>query len=916
MGARNPNDWQEVSSYLDQALALKGDERAAWVEQLRKSKPDIAGTLQELLDEHKALAREHFLEEPPPSFGMYAAQPGQNIGAYTLLSVIGQGGMGSVWLAQRNDGRFERQAAVKFLNAGPAGYGGEARFKREGKILGQLRHPHIAELLDAGVSCTGQPFLVLEYVAGKPIDRYCDEQLMNVEGRIRLFLDVLAAVAHAHANLIVHRDIKPSNVLAGPDGGVKLLDFGIAKLLANEGQGGAATMTREGGSALTPEYAAPEQVSDGPITTATDVHGLGLLLYLLLTGEHPAGPGPHSTANLVKAIVENEPLRPSEAVIRGEGKMEKAAARSATPERLRRILRGDLDTVVLKALKKNPKERYASVAGLAEDLRRYLRHEPIGARPDTVTYRAAKFARRHRAAIAVGILVVASLATGLYESNKERTLAERRFSELRQLSQRIFDLEKSIRDLPGSTEARQEVVSAILPYLDGLAADAGGNLELKHEIAEGYWRVARIEGVPTELNLGQPGKAEASLKKADELISEVIAARPKDRRALLRSATIANDRMILAQTEHRDEDALAFGRQSAGRLEALLRLGDPEDSERLEITADFGNIALANLNMHRYKEAAQYARRSTEVAGAVPALRFREAQNLSLISSALRYQGDLDGALQSIREARTIAEHATYPNETSHVLDQYGIMLREGLLLGEEGGVNLGRPEEAIEPLQKAFDLNKSLARKDSKDATSRTRMATSGDYLGNILRRKDPGRALAVYDLALRGLAEIRESKPSMRLRARLLADSSYALRDLHRTAEAKHRMTMALETLQRTKDYPAAQIGPDSDAYKVLCAYGDYEAEEGDAHRAMEVYEKLLAAVSASNPRPQDDLRDAPKLSRLYGALARLYQRTGEAGPAKTMEARRLELWQGWDKKLPSNSFVRRELQAATSR
>jgi serine/threonine protein kinase len=916
MATPKPNDWREVSSYLDQALALDEDERAAWVKLLGESNPDIAGALQELLDEHKALAKEHFLEEPVPSLNPSLAQPGQNIGAYTLLSVIGQGGMGSVWLAQRNDGRFERQAAVKFLNAGPAGYGGEARFKREGKILGQLRHPHIAELLDAGMTSGGHPFLVLEYVNGEHIDRYCDRHMLDVEARISLFLDVLAAVAHAHANLIVHRDIKPSNVLVASDGKVKLLDFGIAKLLGTEGRTGAPTMTREGGSALTPEYAAPEQVTDGPITTGTDVHGLGLLLYLLLTGQHPAGPGPHSAANLVKAIVENEPPRPSEAVVGGEAKEERAAARSSTPERMRRILSGDLDTIVLKALKKDPAERYVSIAAFADDLRRYLRHEPISARPDTVTYRAAKFARRHRAAIAVGILVVASLSTGLYESNKERTLAERRFSELRQLSKRIFDLEKSIRDLPGSTEARQEVVSAILPYLDGLAADAGGNVELKEEIAEGYWRVARIEGVPTEINLGEPEKAEASLKKAERLIEEALASRPTYRQALLRSATIAQDRMILAQTEHRDEDALAFGRQSAERLEALLRLGDPEDSERLEITADFGNIGLANLNMHRYKEVALYARRSTEVARPVPALRFREAQNLSLISSALRYQGDLDGALQSIQEARTIAEHATYPNETSHVLDQYGIMLREGLLLGEEGGVNLGRAEEAIEPLQKAFDLNKSLARKDSKDATSRTRMATSGDYLGSILRRKDPGRALAVYDLALRELAEIRESKPSMRLRARLLADSSYALRDLHRTAEAKHRITMALETLQRTKDYPAAQIGPDSDAYKVLCAYGDYEAEEDDAHRAVEVYEKLLAAVSATNPRPQDDLRDAPKLSRLYGALARLYQRTGKAGPAKTMEAKRLELWQGWDKKLPGNSFVRRELRAATTR
>lgn len=916
MGTFNSKDWREISSYLDEALSLPEAERDNWVKRLQEREPGVAAAVQELLDEHRILAEEHFLEQSPEPLSDQPTLAGQNIGAYTLLSVIGRGGMGSVWLAERNDGRFDRQVAIKFLNAGLGGYGRQGRFKREGKILGQLSHPHIAELLDAGVSPTGQPFLVLEYVDGERIDRYCDEHFLDVEGRIRLFRDVLTAVAHAHANLIVHRDLKPTNVLVTREGEVKLLDFGIAKLLESGGQPGTATMTREGGSALTPEYAAPEQVTDAPITTATDVYGLGLLLYLLLTGQHPAGPGPHSAANLVKAIVEGEAPLPSEAVMRGEDRTEKAAARKTTPERLRRILRGDLDTIVLKALKKNARERYSSVSALADDLGRYLRHEPISARPDALIYRAVKFVRRHRTAMAVGALVVASLATGLYESNRERVLAERRFTELRQLSKRIFDLEKSIRNLAGSTEARQELVSAILPYLDGLAADAGGNVDLKQEIAEGYWRVARIQGVPTELNLGQPAKAEGNLKRADELIQEVLVSRPRDRRALLRWATIASDRMILAETDHRDVDALEFGRQSAERLETLLGLGDPENSDRVEITGVFGNIGLAHLNLHRYEEAIHYAQRSSDIARSIPSLRYREAQNLSLMSSALRYQGDLEGALQAIQEARKIAEQATYPNETSHVLDRYGVLLRQGLLLGEEGGLNLGRPEEAVEPLQRAFDLNKSLASKDLKDATSRTRMATSGDYLANILRQKDPTRALAVYDSALKELGEIRESPSNLRLRARLLADSSYALRRLHRAAEANRRINTALGILQRTKDYPAAQVEPGSAAYTVLCAYGEHEAGAGETHRALEVYEKLLAAVLAAKPQPYDDLRDRPKVSSLYGALARLYRRAGEADKAKSMEAERLHLWQSWYKKLPNNRFVQSELEAAAIR
>jgi serine/threonine-protein kinase len=270
--------------------------------------------------------------------------------------------MGTVWLAERSDGRFERSVAVKFLNIGLLNPGGEKRFKREGTILSRLAHPHIAELIDAGVSPGGQPYLVLERVDGEHIDRYCDRRRLNIEARVRLFLDVAAAVAHAHANLIVHRDLKPSNVLVGTDGRVKLLDFGIAKLLEDEEQPGLATaLTREAGGALTPAYAAPEQVTDGPITTATDVYSLGVLLYVLLSGRHPAGPGPHSAAELVKAIVDNVPPRLSDAAVLaqedGKAISENAGRRATTPDKLLRLLRGDLDTIAAKALKKNPRER-------------------------------------------------------------------------------------------------------------------------------------------------------------------------------------------------------------------------------------------------------------------------------------------------------------------------------------------------------------------------------------------------------------------------------------------------------------------------------------------------------------------------------------------------------------------------------
>ncbi|HEY7302896.1 MAG TPA: serine/threonine-protein kinase [Bryobacteraceae bacterium] len=410
----NPNRWREISPYLDQALTLADEERTVWLESLRAWDPELAVHLEALLHDHRVLIQRRFLEEQP-SMSRPSGLTGQTIGAYTLVSEIGHGGMGSVWLAERSDGRFERQVAIKFLRIALAGRSGEERFKREGCILGKLSHPHIAELIDAGVSSGGQPYLVLEYIEGEHIDRYCDHRALGIEARVRLFLDVLAAVIHAHSNLIVHRDIKPSNVLVGNGGRVKLLDFGIAKLLEEGAEGEAATrLTVENERPMTPEYAAPEQLRGAAVTTGTDIYSLGVLLYVLLTGQHPAGTGPHSHADLVKSIVDTDPALPSETIAamgaETEASILNAAKRGTSKERLSRALRGDLDTIVAKALKKNPEERYTSVGALADDLRRYLLNEPISARPDTMAYRAAKFVCRNRTAVALA--TVAALATG------------------------------------------------------------------------------------------------------------------------------------------------------------------------------------------------------------------------------------------------------------------------------------------------------------------------------------------------------------------------------------------------------------------------------------------------------------------------------------------------------------------------
>jgi serine/threonine protein kinase/Tol biopolymer transport system component len=387
---------------------MSDEERSTWLSCLRTQDPSLADQLELMLGHHHSLVSEGFLQKRCIELPSESGLTGQPLGAYRLIAQIGQGGMSSVWLAERNDARFERRVAVKFLKIALIGRTGEERFRREGIILGRLAHPNIAALIDAGVSHVGQPYLVLEYIEGDHIDNYCDRLRLGIEARIRVFLDVLQAVAHAHANLIVHRDLKPPNILVRHDGQVKLLDFGIARLLEDEDQRGKTPQTLEGGRAMTPEYAAPEQLTGAPATAATDVYSLGVLLYVLLAGYHPAGAGPHTHQGLVKAILEIEPARLSLIVAptRGTGGIAtlNAARRGTTPGNLSRMLRGDLDTIVATALKKNPQERYVSVSALAADLRRYLSHETIRARPDTIAYRAAKFVRRRARSLAAALL--------------------------------------------------------------------------------------------------------------------------------------------------------------------------------------------------------------------------------------------------------------------------------------------------------------------------------------------------------------------------------------------------------------------------------------------------------------------------------------------------------------------------------
>ncbi len=538
--------WIELSPLLDELLEAQGDVRAQRLAQIRRENAALAMQLETLLGERTAIERDAFLEGRAFSAFTEPSLAGHTIGAYTLERPLGEGGMGAVWLGHRSDGRYEGKVAVKFLNLALLARGGAERFAREGNMLARLTHPNIARLLDAGVATSatvgGQPYLVLEYIEGVPIDRYCDGNVLSIDRRLRLFLDVLAAVAHAHTNLILHRDLKPSNILVTAQGEVKLLDFGIGKLLAEQSTAASATeLTQLAGHAFTPDYAAPEQVQRGDVTTATDVYALGVLLYQLLAGRHPTALPTQTPVDRVRAIIEKEPAPVSDASMKADD--DAVQARATTAHHLARTLRGDLDNIVAKALKKQVTERYPTVASLADDLRHYLNHEPITARADSIAYRTGKFVRRHRAGVAAGAVVCVALMAGLagtlwqareaaYQRDRALAQLQRAESTAGFVGQMIFnawgvDERLSVRDFLARSEAlalgqlsgQDERQAVVLQSLGSYYASLGDNRE-----AERLHRRAKSV-LPATADLSVRAPIECSLALQTALLGDAKTAK-------------------------------------------------------------------------------------------------------------------------------------------------------------------------------------------------------------------------------------------------------------------------------------------------------------------------------------------------------------------------------------------------------
>lgn len=911
MRTLTPEGWREVSPYLDQVLSLPEDERAPWLESFRAERPDLANLLQDLLEEHRALAQKQFLEHSPVSDATESSLTGQKVGAYTLMSLIGKGGMGSVWLAERSDGRFDRNVAIKFLNFSVAATGGVQRFKREGRILGQLTHPHIAELIDAGVTATGEPYLVLENVAGNHIDEYCDQHQLQVDTRIRLFLDVLSAVAHAHANLVVHRDLKPSNVLVRNDGEVKLLDFGIAKLLAEGADADKATqLTVEGSGPLTPQFASPEQITGGAVTTATDIYALGVLLYILLTGQHPAGNEPHSAAELVKAIVETEPPLASQTAGSAASKPQ-AEKRGVTFEKLSRQLRGDLDTILAKTLKKAPAERYGSVTALADDLQRYLNHEPISARPDTLAYRFRKFVYRNRVVVTLATVAFVAILAGSGAAIYQARIAERRFQDVRKLAHTfVFDLHDEVAKLDGSTKAREMMVQTGLQYLDNLARNAGGDLELQKEIAAGYIKIGDAQGFPTQPNLGRMADAMASYRKAGDIYERIAkknGAYLPDLAAFYRSYAAF---YRFSYQPQRARELYVAAIQTFDRLRVDQQLNPEQENLYTRAWCNVGDI---DEDVDKFQQAWTEFERCSKLARA-QLIRKRDQQSLNMVAesaervgTAAQELGHLREALQAFDEDETavrelLAGEPLNPKFHRALALMYQFRGRVYFSGAYPAYPDYGDPKRGLQNFKLYLQTAQQMLDRDPNNTAAQFSVALAKVKVSYCLQKSDPPAAISLARDSLRMSDQMIASNKGDRSRA--VAYRAEGLRTLGEAQLNAGRLTEARSTadlaLAASREL-AQSLDDRTDLVEGLVLAGKASAATRDLARA----ENLLreARDEAQGIARSQELTNLIPLATAEEALGTFYLHQHRTREARACYERIANLWQQFPE---SNEYV----------
>ena len=677
-----PERWQEVKRVFDAALERDPTQREEFLALACSHDEDLRREVESLLAAQKDAGSRYdarIVEE--------AADPmlGRHVGAYRLLRRLGTGGMGTVYLCSRDDAQFRRLAAVKVIRPELLDESTRRRFNNERQTLAALEHPNIVKLLDGGTTEEGWPYLVMDYVEGQPIDKFVEERSLSVNERLDLFRTLCGAVHYAHQNLIVHRDLKPANILVTPQGDPKLLDFGIAKLLKPAYAAATVGFTRTNAQPMTPEYASPEQILGQPITTATDVYSLGVILYRLLTGSHPYQIPSQSYHELELSICEGNPKKPS------------TALESAAPA-LARQLRGDLDTIVLTAMRKEPQRRYSSAEHLSEDVRRHLQREPLAARPDTLLYRTQKFVQRNRWTVSAAAVVGIVLGFLVVRDEVDRHRAEQRFQDLRRFASFVIqDLDKEVEK--GQTPARKMLVSTALGYLDGLAAEAAGDASLKLDLIRGYMKVSDIQGNLFTANLGEAGAAEQSLAKASK-VAETLPARQLEDRETRRLVSRLQEKMGDLQSQARNHAAALdlynkalplTGDDTSSKARVLDKIAQDRD--------DAGDPAAA---LESEREALEVAEKGAMPAIALAFLRDR-------VASFAMEAGEPTEAETAIR-----ASIATYEKDTSTPKLRRNLAMAYKNLAAAEA--RNGNAADALDSCRRSIGLTEGLLAADPRN--------------------------------------------------------------------------------------------------------------------------------------------------------------------------------------------------------